>query len=98
MTKKNPHIGSTFESFLDEEGILDDCTNTAIKRVIARQVEQAMQQQGLTKTEMARQMGTSRSALDRLLDPENTAITLNTLQRAASIVGKRVQLDLVDAR
>jgi predicted XRE-type DNA-binding protein len=97
MSKKNPHIGSSFESFLDEEGILDDCTNTAIKRVIARQVGNAMEERGLSKTEMARKMGTSRSALDRLLDPENTAITLNTLQRAASIVGKRIEVGLVDA-
>ncbi len=67
MKRKNPHIGSSFEDFLDEEHILEECTNTAIKRVIARQVEQAMKQQGLSKAAMARQMGTSRSALDRLL-------------------------------
>jgi antitoxin HicB len=86
------------EDFLKEEGILEECTNTAMKRVIAWQVEQAMQERGLTKAAMAQQMHTSRAALDRLLDPENTSVTLNTLQRAAAVVGKRVQITLEDAR
>lgn len=98
MTKKNPHIGSSFEDFLDEEGLLEECTNTALKRVIAWQVEQAMQDRGLTKAAMARQMHTSRAALDRLLDPENTSVTLNTLQRAAAVIGKRVHISLEDIR
>jgi antitoxin HicB len=98
MTKKNPHIGSSFEDFLDEEGLLEECTNTALKRVIAWQVEQAMQDRGLTKAAMARRMHTSRAALDRLLDPENTSVTLNTLQRAAAVIGKRVHISLEDIR
>jgi predicted XRE-type DNA-binding protein len=96
MTEKNPHIGSSFADFLDEEGMLEDCTHTAIKRVIAWQVEQAMQARGLTKAAMARQMHTSRAALDRLLDPENSSVTLHTLQRAAAVIGKRIHIQLVD--
>jgi len=69
-----------------------------MKRVIAWQVAQAMQERGLTKAAMAHQMHTSRAALARLLDPENTSVTLHTLQRAAAVVGKRVQITLEDAR
>jgi antitoxin HicB len=98
MTSKNPHIGSSLTDFLDEEGIMEDCTHTAIKRVIAWQVEQAMQQRGLTKATMAREMHTSRAALNRLLDPNNTSVTLSTLQRAAAVVGKRVHISLEDIR
>jgi antitoxin HicB len=98
MTSKNPHIGSSLTDFLDEEGIMEDCTHTAIKRVIAWQVEQAMQQRGLTKAIMAREMHTSRAALNRLLDPNNTSVTLSTLQRAAAVVGKRVHISLEDIR
>ncbi len=97
MTKKNPHIGSSFEDFLAEEGLLEDCTNAAIKRVVAWQVEQAMKERGLTKAAMAHEMHTSRAALDLLLDPENTSVTLHTLQRAAAVIGKRVQITLEDA-
>ena len=98
MTSKNLHIGSSFEDFLAEEGLLEECTNAAMKRVIAWQVAQAMQERGLTKAAMAHQMHTSRAALARLLDPENTSVTLHTLQRAAAVVGKRVQITLEDAR
>lgn len=98
MTNKNPHIGSSLEDFLAEEGLLEECTNTALKRVLAWQVEQAMHERGLTKAAMAQQMHTSRAALDRLLDPENTSVTLHTLQRAATVVGKRVQITLEDAQ
>jgi antitoxin HicB len=93
MKKKN--IGSTFDSWLREEGIYEKVSVTAIKRVVARQVEAAMRQKGLTKVEMARRMRTSRSALDRLLDPDNAAITLTTLQKAAVVVGRQVRLELV---
>jgi antitoxin HicB len=96
MTNNNPHIGTAFADFLDEEGLLEDCTHTAIKRVIAWQVEQAMQARGLTKAAMAREMHTSRAALNRLLDPDNTSVTLSTLQRAAAVVGKQVHLSLED--
>lgn len=92
---KNPHIGSSFDSFLDEEGILHDVEAVAIKRVLARKVRRAMKEQGLSKAAMARRMKTSRMALDRLLDPDNTSVTLNTMLRAAAAVGKRVRVELV---
>jgi hypothetical protein len=92
---KKKNIGSSFDSWLREEGIYEKVSATAIKRVVARQVEAAMRQKGLTKVEMARRMRTSRSALDRLLDPGNDAITLTTLQKAAAVVGRQVRLDLV---
>jgi antitoxin HicB len=93
MKKKN--IGSTFDSWLREEGIYEEVSANAIKRVIARQIASAMSQKGITKAEMARQMNTSRASLDRLLDPENSAITLSTLQKAASVVGRGIRLELV---
>ena len=93
MKKKN--IGSTFDSWLREEGLYEKVSATAIKRVIARQVEAAMRQKGLTKVEMAQQMHTSRAALDRLLDPENDALTLSTLQKEAAVVGRQIRIELV---
>ena len=93
LKKKN--IGSTFDSWLREEGLYEKVSATAIKRVVARQVEAAMHQKGLTKIEMARRMRTSRAALDRLLDPENDAVTLSTLQKAAAVLGRQVRLELV---
>lgn len=80
------HIGSSFDDFLKEEGILAETTSVALKRVLAWKVAQAMEKKGLSKSEMARAMGTSRAALDRFLDPENTSVTLNTMERAAMIV------------
>ncbi len=93
--KKNRHIGSSFESFLEEEGIRDEVEAVAIKRVLARKVVEAMKAEGLTKAAMARRMQTSRMALDRLLDPDNTSVTLNTMLKAAAAVGKRVRVELV---
>jgi antitoxin HicB len=93
MKKKN--IGSEFDSWLRNEGIYEETTTAAIKRVLARQVEAAMKDQGVSKTEMARRMHTSRSQLDRLLDPANKSITLDTLQRAAAAVGRGLRLELV---
>jgi DNA-binding Xre family transcriptional regulator len=92
----NKHIGSNFDDFLEEEGILAEVEAVAIKRVIAFQVEQMMQEQNLSKTEMSRRMKTSRAALDRLLDPANQAVTLQTLDRAARALGKRLQISLLD--
>jgi antitoxin HicB len=92
---KKKNICSTFDSWLREEGLYEKVSATAIKRVVARQVQAAMEQKGLTKVEMARRMRTSRSALDRLLDPDNGAITLTTLQKAAAVVGRQVRLELV---
>jgi predicted XRE-type DNA-binding protein len=92
---KKQNIGSRFDSWLREEGIYEETSSRAIKRVLARQVEAAMQEQGVTKTEMARRMETSRAALNRLLDPENDSFTLATLQKAAAAVGREVRLELV---
>lgn len=94
MITNNPHIGSSFESFLEEEGILEDCTTVAVKRVLARQIEQEMRVRGITKSAMAKAMHTSRPALDRLLDPANASVTLDTLQRAAAAVGRKLRLEL----
>src|SRR2546426_12788900 len=93
MKKKN--MGSTFDSWLREEGIYEGVSAAAIKRVVARQVAAAMQEKGLSKSEMARRMHTSRAALDRLLDPQNDAVTLSTLQKAATVVGRELRLELV---
>ncbi len=93
MKKKN--IGSEFDGWLRDEGIYEETTTAAIKRVLARQIEAAMKEQGVSKAEMARRMQTSRSQLDRLLDPANESITLDTLQRAAAAVGRVVRLELV---
>jgi antitoxin HicB len=93
MKKKN--VGSTFDSWLREEGLYEEASAVAIKRVVARQVEAAMEQKGLTKAEMARRMHTSRAQLNRLLDPENDAVTLGTLRRAAVAVGRELRLELV---
>lgn len=93
MNKKN--IGSSFDSWLQEEGIQEQVTAAAIKRVLARQIEAAMKEEGLTKKAMAERMETSRSALDRLLDPNYESVTLLTLQKAAAALGRHVRLELV---
>jgi predicted XRE-type DNA-binding protein len=86
-SRGNPHRGSSVEDFLREEGIYEAASARAIKEVLAWQIEQEMERQGISKVEMARLMRTSRSALDRLLDPENESVTLNTLLRAAAALG-----------
>jgi len=96
-TQPNPHIGSSFDTFLAEEGLLEACEEQAIKELVAEQIARAMQEQGLTRTAMAARMQTSRAALNRLLDPTNTSVTLQTLQKAAQVIGKRLRLELVDA-
>ena len=96
--KKTDHSGSTFDSFLEEEGIREQAEAVAIKRVLAWQLEQAMQEQQKTKQAMARQIHTSRSQLDRLLDPRNASVTLDTIARAARAVGKRLIIRMTDAK
>ena len=91
------HSGSSFDSFLEEEGILDEVDAVAVKRVIAWQLEEAMKAGHISKKTMAARMGTSRSQLDRLLDPENSAVHLQTIARAARAVGKRLRMEMVDA-
>jgi antitoxin HicB len=97
MTNKNPHIGSSFDDFLDEENLLVEANEIAIKRVIAWQLQQEIEAKHMTKTDVAKAMGTSRAAVDRLLDPNNTSVTLNTLSKAARILGKKIEIDLVEA-
>jgi len=92
MKKKN--IGSSFDSWLREEGVYEEVTASAIKRVLARQIKAAMKEKNFSKAEMARRMYTSRAALDRLLDPEYDAVTLNTLRKAAAAVGRELRLEL----
>jgi antitoxin HicB len=91
----NRHIGSSLDDFLIEEDLYEQATNTAIKRVLAWQIEKCMKEQELTKAAMAARMNTSRAALDRLLDPENESVTLHTLQRAAQSLGKHLRVELV---
>lgn len=93
----NPYIGSSLDDLLEEEGKLAEIESLAIKRVIAWQVKQVMEEKKLTKTAMVKEMKTSRSSLDRLLDPNNPSVTLDTIERAAKAIGKRVRLELVDA-
>jgi len=95
MTSK--HIGSNFDEFLAEEGILDEVTAIAVKRVLAWQISQEMKRQKLTKTVMAEKMHTSRASLNRLLDAEDTSLTLATLSSAAAALGKKLRVELVPA-
>jgi len=87
-------VGSSFDDFLKEDGIFDESQATAIKRVVAWQLAEEMKKQAITKVEMARRMKTSRSQLDRLLDPENDRIELTTLSRAASALGRELRIGL----
>ena len=96
--KKVDHSGSTFDSFLEQEGIREEVEAVAIKRVLAWQLEQAMRKQQKTKQAMAKQLHTSRSQLDRLLDPSNVSVTLDTITRAARALGKRVTIRVADAK
>jgi predicted XRE-type DNA-binding protein len=92
---KKEHLGSDFDSFLADEGLLEEAETVATKRVLAYQVEKAMKQQQLSKSEMARRMNTSRSALDRLLDPEVRSVTLLTMERAVRALGKELRIEIV---
>jgi antitoxin HicB len=91
---KQQHLGGDFDEFLRDEGLLDDAEATAAKRVIAFQIAEEMKRARITKSEMAHRMKTSRPAVDRLLDPKNRSVTLSTLERAASAVGKKLSVEL----
>ena len=91
------YIGSTLDDFLDEEGVLAEAAAVAVKRVIAYQLKGMMKEQGLSKTTLAARMKTGRPSLERLLDPENTSVTLLTLERAARALGMRVKIELAAA-
>jgi len=95
-TKKKASVSlETFDEFLAGQGLLEACEDHAIKEIIAEQIAAAMQEQGLTKSEMAARMKTSRRQLDRLFDPGIPSVTLDTLRRAASAVGRTLRVELV---
>jgi antitoxin HicB len=95
MKKRNPHIGSSLNDFLKEEGILEETRTAALKEALAWQVQKAMKKAKINKVQMARRMQTSRAALDRLLDPGNGSVTLQTLCKAARAVGRDLRIELV---
>jgi antitoxin HicB len=92
MAKRN--VGSDFDQFLEEEGLLEEATSVAVKRYIAFQLAKKMAENNLSKAEMARRMETSRSSLDRLLDPDNSSVTLQTLQSAVQALGGRLKIEI----
>jgi hypothetical protein len=99
--KKNgvvEHTGSTFDSFLEEEGIREEVEAVAVKRVISWQLAEAMRKKKKTKQALAKELHTSRSQLDRLLDPQNIAVSLDTITRAARALGKRLIIRIADAK
>ena len=95
MTRDNKYIGSSLDEFLAEESLLESSQSVAIKRVLSWQITQFMRRQNLSKSAMAGRMNTSRSALDRLLNPDNESVTLNTLQNAARTIGAHLEMKLV---
>ena len=92
---KNNFIGSSFDEFLVDEGIAEEVEAGAIKKIIAYQLQEAIEREQLTKTALATRLDTSRAAVDRLLDPYNESITLLTLKKAANVLGKKLRLELV---
>lgn len=95
--KRDKHLGSCFEDFLVDEGLYEKVTSVAWKRVLSWEVTEAMKKGGISKSEMAKRMRTSRSQLERFLDPENPNVLLETVQKAASAIGKRITIALEDA-
>ncbi len=95
MTQKRGRIGSSFEDYLAEQGTLEETTASAVKRVLAWQLEQAMERKQISKSAMARAMCTSRSQLDRILDPDNDHIRLDTLTAAANVLGLNLRIELI---
>jgi antitoxin HicB len=95
--KKNPHFGSSLEDFLQAEGLLEEATEHAIKAVVAWQLKTSMERQHLTKAALAKKLNTSRSQIDRVLDPNNADVTVATLRKAAEAVGQKLKLELVAA-
>lgn len=95
--KKNPHFGSSLEDFLAAEGLLEEATEHAIKAVVAWQLKTKMDQQHITKAALAKTLHTSRSQIDRVLDPNNDDVTLATMRKAVEAVGGKLKLELVAA-
>jgi len=96
MAKNNPRTGSSFDDFLKEQGMFEEITAKALKRAISEQLREGMKEQNMTKVAMAARMETSRTQVDRLLDPDNLRIEFDSLVRAASAIGKHVEIKLVD--
>ncbi|QTA93239.1 helix-turn-helix domain-containing protein [Desulfonema magnum] len=90
----NKHKGGSFDAFLEEEGILEEVSAKAHKRLISLQLSDIMKQSGITKVNLAKRLQTSRSQLDRILDPENTTISLESLERVAHAVGKKLHIEI----
>jgi antitoxin HicB len=97
-TMKKNRLGSDFDEFLQSRGLLDVAEAAAIKRVIAFEIAKGMKRRKLSKTQMANRMKTSRASLERLLDPENPSVTLGTLERAATVLGKKLKVEFVESR
>jgi antitoxin HicB len=95
VSTKRGRIGSSFEDYLREQGTMEETTAIAVKRVLAWQLGQAMAQEQLSKNQMAKAMKTSRSQLDRILDPDNDSIQLSTLINAARVLGRELRIELV---
>ena len=95
--KRNPYLGSSVDDFFAADGLLEEIEAAAIKRVIALELQLELDRTQMTKTELARRLDTSRSQLDRILDPSNESITLNTLMKAAALLGKRLHVSLESA-
>ena len=93
----NVHIGSSLDDFLEDDGTLAEVRAIALKRVLTWQISQAMETKGLSKDIMANAMNTNRATLDELLDPENIMVTLQALDHAATVLGKQLRIELVDA-
>lgn len=96
--KRNPHVGSNFEDFLAAEGQLESATAVAIKRVLAWQIAQAMKAERVSQAELARRMKTSRAVIHRLLDADDSSVTLSTITRAAAALGRSVRVQLGASR
>ncbi len=94
---RNKHIGSDLRDFLKDEGILEEVESRAVKRALVMELEATMHKHAMSKVRLATRMRTSRAALDRLLDPDNTSVTLTTLEKAALALGRKVRIHLVAA-
>ncbi len=94
MNTEHKNIGDSLDDFLKDEGLIDEVEVTALKRVIAFQIKELMKKENLSKADMAKRMATSRSSLERLLDPINESVTLHTMKKAASALGKRLRIEL----
>jgi len=96
LMKNNKHRGPSFDEFLEEDGILEEVNAAALKKIIAYHLKLHMEKYGITQTEMAKLLKTSRPAVKRLLDPNNYSVTLLTFNRAASLLGKKININFVD--